>query len=53
MGRFGMQEQYEYQYSWKDEALNFSNPTNNVGARMSGNVYYGGYSSFPAIDQFS
>ena len=30
----------------KDGALNFSNPTNNVGARMSGNVYYGGYSSF-------
>lgn len=30
----------------KDGALNFSNPTNEVGARMSGNVYYGGYSSF-------
>lgn len=30
----------------KDGALNFSNPTNDVGARMSGNVYYGGYSSF-------
>ena len=30
----------------KDGALNFSNPTNKVGARMSGNVYYGGYSSF-------
>ena len=27
-------------------AKNFSNPTNEVGARMSGNVYYGGYSSF-------
>lgn len=30
----------------KDGALNFMNPTNEVGARMSGNVYYGGYSSF-------
>ena len=30
----------------KEGAKNFSNPTNNVGARMSGNVYYGGYSSF-------
>ena len=30
----------------KEGAMNFSNPTNNVGARMSGNVYYGGYSSF-------
>lgn len=30
----------------KDGALNFSNPTNEVGARMRGNVYYGGYSSF-------
>lgn len=30
----------------KDGALNFINPTNEVGARMSGNVYYGGYSSF-------
>ena len=30
----------------KNGALNFSNPTNEVGARMSGNVYYGGYSSF-------
>ena len=30
----------------KDGAKNFSNPTNEVGARMSGNVYYGGYSSF-------
>ena len=30
----------------KDGAMNFSNPTNEVGARMSGNVYYGGYSSF-------
>lgn len=30
----------------KDGAVNFSNPTNEVGARMSGNVYYGGYSSF-------
>lgn len=30
----------------KDGALNFSNPTNEVGASMSGNVYYGGYSSF-------
>lgn len=30
----------------KDGAMNFSNPTNDVGARMSGNVYYGGYSSF-------
>lgn len=30
----------------KDGALNFSNPTNEVGARMSGNVFYGGYSSF-------
>lgn len=30
----------------KDGVLNFSNPTNEVGARMSGNVYYGGYSSF-------
>lgn len=30
----------------KDGAQNFSNPTNEVGARMSGNVYYGGYSSF-------
>ena len=30
----------------KDGALVFSNPTNEVGARMSGNVYYGGYSSF-------
>ncbi len=30
----------------KDGATNFSNPTNEVGAKMSGNVYYGGYSSF-------
>lgn len=30
----------------KDGALNFSNPTNEVDAKMSGNVYYGGYSSF-------
>lgn len=30
----------------KNGAMNFSNPTNEVGARMSGNVYYGGYSSF-------
>lgn len=30
----------------KEGATNFSNPTNEVGARMSGNVYYGGYSSF-------
>lgn len=30
----------------KDGALSFSNPTNEVGAKMSGNVYYGGYSSF-------
>lgn len=30
----------------KNGSLNFSNPTNEVGARMSGNVYYGGYSSF-------
>ena len=30
----------------KEGAMNFSNPTNEVGARMSGNVYYGGYSSF-------
>ena len=30
----------------KNGATNFSNPTNEVGARMSGNVYYGGYSSF-------
>ena len=30
----------------KDGALNFSNPTNEVGAKMTGNVYYGGYSSF-------
>ena len=30
----------------KNGAQNFSNPTNEVGARMSGNVYYGGYSSF-------
>lgn len=30
----------------KDGAVNFSNPTNEVGAKMSGNVYYGGYSSF-------
>ena len=30
----------------KEGALNFSNPTNEVGAQMSGNVYYGGYSSF-------
>ena len=30
----------------KGGATNFSNPTNEVGARMSGNVYYGGYSSF-------
>lgn len=30
----------------KEGALNFSNPTNEVGAKMSGNVYYGGYSSF-------
>lgn len=30
----------------KEGAKNFSNPTNEVGARMSGNVYYGGYSSF-------
>lgn len=30
----------------KGGALNFSNPTNEVGAKMSGNVYYGGYSSF-------
>ena len=30
----------------KDGALNFSNPTNEAGAKMSGNVYYGGYSSF-------
>ena len=30
----------------KEGALNFSNPTNKVGASMSGNVYYGGYSSF-------
>lgn len=41
-----MQEQHGYQDSGKDGALNFSNPTNDVGARMSGNVYYGGYSSF-------
>ena len=30
----------------KEGTKNFSNPTNEVGARMSGNVYYGGYSSF-------
>lgn len=30
----------------KEGAMNFSNPTNEVGAQMSGNVYYGGYSSF-------
>ena len=30
----------------KNGAMNFSNPTNEVGAKMSGNVYYGGYSSF-------
>lgn len=30
----------------KNGAVNFSNPTNEVGAKMSGNVYYGGYSSF-------
>ena len=30
----------------KEGALNFMNPTNEVGAQMSGNVYYGGYSSF-------
>lgn len=30
----------------KNGALNFSNPTNEAGAKMSGNVYYGGYSSF-------
>lgn len=30
----------------KDGAVNFSNPTNEVGAKMSGNVYYGGYSSY-------
>lgn len=30
----------------KEGAKNFSNPTNEVGARLSGNVYYGGYSSF-------
>lgn len=30
----------------KEGAKNFSNPTNEVGVRMSGNVYYGGYSSF-------
>ena len=30
----------------KEGAKNFSNPTNEIGARMSGNVYYGGYSSF-------
>lgn len=41
-----MQEQHGYQHFWKNGALNFSNPTNEVGAKMSGNVYYGGYSSF-------
>lgn len=30
----------------KNGAMNFSNPTNEVGAKMTGNVYYGGYSSF-------
>lgn len=33
----------------KNGALNFSNPTNEVGAKMSGNVYYGGYSSFRSL----
>ena len=36
----------------KDGALNFSNPTNEVGAKMSGNVYYGGYSSFRPLTSY-
>ena len=30
----------------KDGAMNFSNPTKEVGAKMVGNVYYGGYAFF-------
>lgn len=37
----------------KNGALNFSNPTNEVGAKMSGNVYYGGYSSFRPLTSYA
>lgn len=30
----------------KDGAMNFSNPTKEVGAKMVGNVYFGGYAAF-------
>lgn len=30
----------------KEGALNFMNPTKEIGAKINGNVYYGGYASF-------
>lgn len=37
----------------KDGALNFMNPTKEIGAKINGNVYYGGYASFRPLTSSS
>lgn len=45
-GQDGANNTFTLATTGKDGASNFSNPTNEVGAVLSGNVYYGGYASF-------
>lgn len=37
----------------KEGALNFMNPTKEIGAKINGNVYYGGYASFRPLTNSS
>lgn len=37
----------------KEDALNFMNPTKEIGAKINGNVYYGGYASFRPLTSSS
>ena len=37
----------------KEGALNFMNPTKEIGAQINGNVYYGGYASFRPLTSSS
>ena len=37
----------------KEGALNFMNPTKEIGAKINGNVYYGGYASFRPLTSSS
>ena len=45
-GSDGANNTFSLATTGKDGAANFDNPTNEAGARISGNVYYGGDASF-------